>query len=651
MRSITITVNDRTITIKYKDYNEYKKIGSGKQPRAFHFDYENQSWKAHIDTSLDLMELYAQLKEFIEQNKKYITNDISEVLSFFHGNIKNKFIDKGKIYLTDNLMTPLLLQGANTCIRNKLPYYYFPDCIGLRQLINIELNTELFPFDFQPRNHSFCVKYEFLLPHQLDGVEWIISKFTEGYPGVMLADEMGLGKTVQSLAAYFTMKDSIPDLKLMIVAPKSVLKNAWALDMYKFFKQPCEIITAKNIGTMLEIAKKKPIVVNYELLSTYYKNKESPRLDSSFVLILDETTKVKNHKTGNYSVISKLRGDSFVIALSGTPIENKAEELYNVMSIVLNERFMPFWYFSNFFIEFEERYKNGRKYKVISKYRNTSTLHKVIAPFMLRRTKKILENYIEKDVKTVIVDITPEQERLINELRQIARKRFRDDEIQRRACTTLIKRINDHPLLLELGDSELAKSLKVEDKTSPKLNALKEILRQVKLPVVIFTEYEDMAKILYDELSTEYKPCMITGSSSTNSRNKIVEDIQNGVYNILIATDAMAYGVNLQFIDTLINYDLPWNPARRSQRINRIHRIGSLGSKVVYDILTSDIDLAVYNVVKRKTRLFEEVIENKQVTTVSKEITTILLKGTDRYGDKRRDNEDLMEELLNAVRE
>jgi len=617
--NLKIEIKGKKLIIKYKDYNEYIEHKQN-QPKGLKWDGVQKYWYADLKTYTNMYQLKSFVTKYADDTAK---DDILSVLDE-HMNVAK--IYKNYIHIPHHVASDHEILIEIGKFYGQTGTWSYPDSLGTRMLLN-QILGNVIPIDFKPRNVEATLNFNFLMPHQVDGVNWIISKYKEGYPGILLADDMGLGKTVQSLAVYFTLKRVNPDLKLVVVATKSTLRNAWAKDMKKFFKVEPQILRGDQIAKLGEDPE-AIYVTNYELVARGYTDKAIPKLDGSYILILDEATKVKNYATDNAKSIMHLRGDSFVMALTGTPVENNAEELENILRIITNNNFMPHWFYERTFLDVE-RIRFGTKHaRKIVGHKNMKLLNSVVSNFMLRRTKRAITSH-DKNIIAEVVDITDEQSRLIETVKAWAERRYRDDTTARYACSVLIKRINDHPLLLKMGGSEIGQKLEIYDTTAPKLEKTKEILKNTKLPVVIFTEYEDMAEILQQELSKDYKPCIISGKLSVKQRDQLIDAVEKGEYNVLIATDALTFGVNLQFIDTLINYDLPWNPAKRAQRVNRIHRIGSTENKVIYDILTSDLDVVIYKILQRKLGLFANIVEGRDIrkSSVYKEIAKFVLEG------------------------
>lgn len=100
----------------------------------------------------------------------------------------------------------------------------------------------------------------------------------------------------------------------------------------------------------------------------------------------------------------------------------------------------------------------------------------------------------------------------------------------------------------------------------------------------------------------------ISGSTAADKKSAIVEEFRDRA-SILIGTEAAAEGINLQFCNIVVNYDLPWNPQRIEQRIGRCHRYGQKNDVIVINFLNraNAADERVFELLSHKFRLFEGV--------------------------------------------
>jgi len=588
---VNYQIDGDNMIIRFSSYIEFQQLG--KPPHA-HWEPNSKTWiinnyKRYID------DVYAFLG---------IQQYTSKPSAQFY--IKNRkiFLPRAMVSDEDQFVMTMATDSRN----DNEDYFCLPDCVGIRRIIR---KYAQLPDGFieRPIDLDNIHMPTFLFDYQVDGVNWMVTRYKQGYGGAILADDMGLGKTIQSLSFYHVIHELLPNTKLFIISPKSTLKNVWVHDMKKFFNIEANVYTSDDIRNGM-LAYDKPAITNYEALSYIYREDESkiPVLDDSFILILDEATKLKNSQTDIFKSIAKLRGRSFVLAMSGTPVENHLVEFFTILRVI-QPNFLPQYEFSKIFVDYEAMYIGNKTVYKVAGHKNVRLFYNITSDFVLRRDKSIV-NMPDKVIKNIVVPLTDEQQSLIEQVVDEARRTM-DDEIAKIATLVLIKRISDHPRLVEMGDSKLAVKLHPNDYTSNKMLILKRLLAETPKPVVIFTEYEDMAQIICEELQNTYSVAMITGVMTSKQRNTILHDFKAGVYQVLVATDALAYGVNLQFANSLINFDIPWNPAKRAQRIDRIHRIGITEPKFIYDLVSEGLETHAYRLITDKLEIFAQAVEGK----------------------------------------
>ncbi len=170
--------------------------------------------------------------------------------------------------------------------------------------------------------------------------------------------------------------------------------------------------------------------------------------------------------------------------------------------------------------------------------------------------------------------------------------------------------------MLNFSESHICKSLRLTSNpiialSEPKVDRVKEILEETaEEKILIFTQFKQMTLLLKDKLKDKYDVLIMYGG--IKNRDEMLELFKTkhtGKKMILICTDMLAYGQNLQYINLLINYDLPWNPAVLAQRIGRIRRINSESKhKHVINLISSLIDVHVFNIINKKQDLFNQVV-------------------------------------------
>ena len=619
MIDTTIGIDNNRVIVSYSSYSEYKTIG---KPPHFKYEPQTKNWFATLNT-LDL----DSFTQFCELNKSSITNYdevIERLKAMDQVNMYNgiQISQRGELYVPAVLVESSdwlrAIAYGNSVAKGGQNYYRVKDSYATRELIKMITNINLPPF-YSGIDAPDVDQYipDFLYPHQVDGVKWIIEKYYGGLPGVLLADDMGLGKTVQSICAFTVLKKLGRTNRLMIIAPKSTIVNTWQHELRDFFGMESTVLDTNNMD-LLTTSDLDCVITNYEALAYYNRSNQKISLDSNWFLILDEATKFKNRDSQIYDSIAALRGNSFVVALSGTPFENNTSEFWSILEVVA-KNFMPRYVMNRQFVEFETVQLGRKEITRVVGSKNLRVFNKLATGFVLRRVKDGVIYLPKRSIHVVQVEPSMLQLSLIEDIKNYMLDKLKDNEVSKMASITLIRRVEDDPRLLVMGDSDVKDQSfvkKISDKDiGPKLEVLKDLLKTFNGSTVIFTQFEDMANLIADYLS-DYNCKIVTGQVSQKGRNNIIEQfkVDNG---ILIATDALAYGVNLQFAEHLVNFDLPWNPAKRAQRIDRIYRLGTTDERHVWDLVCNNVEGKVYNKLIRKLRDFTVAVEGVELENSS----------------------------------
>jgi SNF2 family DNA or RNA helicase len=461
-------------------------------------------------------------------------------------------------------------------------------------------------------------KFPALFDFQIDGILFGQNK------DILNADHMGLGKTIQGivLANFY-------NLPVLMVAPKSVLKQ-WQYEIKKWINENSIII--KGVGTKQNYFSEKWTLVGYEKLlrdnmTKIDKHKEmklSPdiKYPYSFVLIADEASKLRSYKTDIYKFFRILcYRATKKIFLTGTPIEKNLTDFYNICKL-LNPKFMDLMEFRGNYCIFKKiRIKNPRynpnnpnseRYtyvEPIAGYKNLDVFVQKIAPFCIRRKREdVFDQLPELQKENRIVDLTPIQikvyNKIIDKAREAGKSKFE--------ILQLLRLVADDCRLFKDSSSEFIDDLDIRniDEKGEKIEELKNILDESEGKILIFTQFERMAEFIHQEIEDSL---LIVGGMTDNKRNAIIDCFKTEK-RVLVSTDTLAYGMNLQYVPTLINFDLPWNPSTLEQRISRIHgRIGGLSKNLVINLITERIEDRVLEVLEQKQNLFDDVVEGKAI--------------------------------------
>ena len=301
------------------------------------------------------------------------------------------------------------------------------------------------------------------------------------------------------------------------------------------------------------------------------------------MIILDEGQRIKNWEAKTSRVIKSLKS-RFALVLSGTPLENRLDELYSVVQFIDDRRLGPGF---RFFHRHRVVDENG---KVIG-YKNLDQLRANLQPILLRRTRdSVLQQLPERTTEVVRIPASDEQAKLslenVRRAAQIAAKRFLTE-------MDLI-RIQQHLLVARMAADSTFLVNKQEPSCSTKLDYLDELFEQIwqesDRKVVLFSEWTTMLDLIEKRLETfDIDYVRLDGSVPQKKRQQLVHRFQKDPScRLFLTTNAGSTGLNLQAANTVINVDLPWNPAVLEQRIARAHRMGQKRQVDVYLLVTVD---------------------------------------------------------------
>ncbi len=419
----------------------------------------------------------------------------------------------------------------------------------------------------------------------------------------LLADEMGLGKTAQAIAAFLLLKSEGKVKNALVIVPAS-LKLQWAREIEKFTDEPYVVIFGAK-EQRIQQYNRAPVsfyILNYELLLRDFE--EIRRLNADLI-ILDEAQRIKNYQTKTHQLIRLLQR-KYAFALTGTPLENHLMELYTVM------RFLNPSVLGGNVQTFMRRYCIKNHFGAIIGYRRMEEVRKKVSAIILRRTKQEVLSELPERVENIYsVPLTPVQEKMYRQYRQPLLELLKKKEEWRER--DLHEAFGQMTYLLEICDS--AELVDEQEKASSKLEELKPILEEIlssEHKILLFSQWERMTAILQREIEKmDVKTVRFYGDLSPKERQETIDAFTNQQdIRVFISTDAGALGVNLQAADFVINFDLPWNPAKLEQRIARAHRIGQKRTVNVVNLITiRTLESGILKVLYKKRRLFKEIFD------------------------------------------
>ncbi|WP_033828431.1 DEAD/DEAH box helicase [Bacillus andreraoultii] len=440
------------------------------------------------------------------------------------------------------------------------------------------------------------------LPHQIETAEQVIERMNGK---AILADEVGLGKTIE--AGLILKEYMIRGLakKILILVPASLVSQ-WVMELNSKFHIPAIAYRKNYSWEIVDV-----------MVSSLDTAKKSPHKDiileqSYDFVIIDEAHKLKNHKTKNYDFVQNLKR-KFCLLLTATPIQNKIEEIFNLVSLLKPGHLGTYE-------EFLDNYKNNQ-----DKY-DDKQLKELINKVMIRNRRHDTKiEWTKRKVKTVLIDFSDEERELYeyitshrNQNSWIFNNTFSILTLQREACSskeavfTTLKNMLDKATEPSESLQQFVKTVaeKIQQiQVNSKAEKALELIQSINDKVIIFTEYR--ATQLYLQWYLKHhgiSSVPFRGGFKSGKKDWMKELFQNHA-QVFIATEAGGEGINLQFCNHLINFDLPWNPMRLEQRIGRIHRLGQEKDVMIYNFATKGtVEEHILKLLYEKIDLFERVI-------------------------------------------
>lgn len=438
-----------------------------------------------------------------------------------------------------------------------------------------------------------------LFPYQREGMLHLA--FTER---ALLADEMGLGKTIQAIAACALLHRLGKAQSALVVTPAS-LKTEWEEQIQKFTGLPYQLVFGGH-AKRLRAYGDPPFftIVNYEQMVVDALDVNA-RLHPDIV-VLDEAQRIKNWSTKTAQAIKRLQS-RYAFVLTGTPIENRIDELHSLMDFLNPSVLGPLFRFNRDFYDLDDR---GRPVG----YRNLDQLHARIRPHLVRRRKAEVETELpERTDRNHFVPLSDPQKqhyaaheqqvmRLVNAALRRPLTQQEQEKLQRELA--MMRMICDSNYILD-----------PDDRTCPKLAELEKVLddcRENDAKVIIFSEWERMLELVRDLCDRRgHGYAWHTGSVPQKRRRAEINAFKSDPdCRVFLSTDSGATGLNLQAASVVINCDLPWNPAKLEQRIARAWRKHQTQPVTVVNLVSENsIEHRMLETLALKTTVAESVLD------------------------------------------
>ncbi|HEY9851772.1 MAG TPA: DEAD/DEAH box helicase [Leptolyngbyaceae cyanobacterium] len=535
----------------------------------------------------------------VEINNEWVElrpQDIKAAQTFFAGR---------KEQMSLSLEDALRLSTGDSQTIEKLPVVSFEASGVLQELVTTLTGNK----KLEPIQTPTSFKGE-LRPYQELGAGWLT--FLERWSlGACLADDMGLGKTIQFIAFMLHLQEqNALEKPTLLVCPTSVLGN-WEREVKKFGPSLKTLVhhgdkRAKGKAFAKAVQDKNLIITSYALVFRDAKDLQSVAWQG---VVLDEAQNVKNPEAKQSQAVRQL-DTTFRIALTGTPVENRLQELWSIMDFLNPGYLGP----RNFF---------QRRFAIpIEKYGDTDslkTLRSLVQPFILRRLKTdrdIIQDLPEKQEMTVFCGLTTEQAEMYQKLVENSLAEIEESEgIQRRgmilALLVKLKQICNHPAQF-LKQSALGNANR-----SGKLQRLEEMLEEAISEgdrALVFTQFAEWGKLLKPHLEKQLnrEVFFLYGSTSKNQREEMIDRFQHdpqGPRVMILSLKAGGVGLNLTRANHVFHFDRWWNPAVENQATDRVFRIGQTRNVQVHKFVsTGTLEEKIHDLIESKKALAEQVV-------------------------------------------
>lgn len=463
-----------------------------------------------------------------------------------------------------------------------------------------------------------------LYPYQIEGIRFA---FKAGR--ALIADEMGLGKTVQALGmAELLLKKNMAG-SVLVVCPTS-LKYQWKKEIERFCGRGVTVIEGVSSHRRALYDSPEPYkIVSYHTLANDIKALSSLHVD---MLIMDEVQRLKNWNTQISKAARRVESD-YAAVLSGTPLENKLDELYSVMQFVDQFALGPLHEF------IDSKSIIGPSGKVTG-YKNLNIVAKQLKNCMIRRRKSDVEFQLpERTDKVLFVPMTKEQRAIHDEEQTIVARlvyKWRQmnflSEKDRKRLLLLLSRMRmvcDSTFVLD-------QKSRYDTKVGETLQLILTLIENGDGKAVVFSQWERMTRLVAEELTRAgIEFVWLHGSVPSARRGTLVDEFMtNPDVRVFLSTDAGATGLNLQNASTIINMDLPWNPAILEQRVGRIYRIGQQHKVQVINLVSAGtIEERMLATLNFKQNLFSGIfdggedqitLDDNKLTRIVEALTTLL---------------------------
>lgn len=445
----------------------------------------------------------------------------------------------------------------------------------------------------------------------------------------IIADEMGLGKTIQAIGTSELLRKKGYVNSTLIMCPTS-LKYQWKREIERFTGQTVRVIEGDHLKRREQYGAPEAYkIVSYYAVCNDIKVLGDMEAD---MLIIDEVQRLKNWDTQIAKAARKIKSH-YAVILSGTPLENKLEELYSIIELVDQFCLGPYYLFRNRYIITDNK-------GATLGYRNLNEISGRLKPCLIRRKKSDVKLQMPtRQDKNLMVPMTKEQMEVHDEakwrvsclLKKWEKMHFLSETDRNRLIQNLqqMRMVCDSTYILD-------QKTRFDTKVDEVMNIVSNIVESGDEKVVIFSQWERMTRLMAKEMDAKgIRYEYLHGGVPSIKRKDLVNNFTDiPEIRVFLSTDAGSTGLNLQAASVLINIDLPWNPAVLEQRVARIYRIGQKKNIQVVNLVSAHtFEEDMLGKLRFKASMFEGVLDGGEDT---------IFAGNSKF-------KDMMEQLSTAM--
>jgi SNF2 family DNA or RNA helicase len=421
---------------------------------------------------------------------------------------------------------------------------------------------------------------------------------------VLLCDEVGLGKTIEAgmVIKEYLMRNMVRNV--LILTP-SALVSQWKEEMSTKFG--IEFMTTDDVEVSDDPERfwnEKYLIASLNLAKS---RRNMPVVTEHFydLVVVDEAHHLKNRTTLAWKLINQIQ-KRFILLLSATPLQNNLIELFNLITLLKPGQFKTEKLFK------QEYLMKGNLKKPSSREKMRELLRDV----MIRNTRSVIDLKLPRRFATTLrIEPAEAEKKIYQGLNNYLRK----DGLNRLTLNLLLREAGSSPFALKESllqvpgeDGEKQRIIEWVDSLGEvsKGKVLLDLVRKnPKEKKVIFTQYVKSLEYITDLFNRNgIRHVIFKGALTTREKNAAIEQFRNEA-PVLVSTESGGEGRNLQFCNTMINFDLPWNPMRIEQRIGRLHRIGQTQDVFVFNLSVKEtLEDYVLDLLDNKINMFEMVI-------------------------------------------